>query len=184
MPPNWFIGLPAAAGEWLEPLLASAPPGLRAFAPTDLHVTVAFLGPCGEAAARRAWACPSEGGPFEVTLAGMKALGDPRNPSALTVLLGEGHDPVAEAIGRWRGPMLRAAEARPERRPPLPHCTVARLGRRASERERRAALAWARDLPPIGARLSLDRLALFTWSEHRSAGQFRIVEARPLGAPR
>ena len=107
-------------------------------------------------------------------------MGKPRQYSALALELEAGRGAVADAIGRWRGPMFKAADARPERRPPLPHCTVCRPSRRASEAERQAGLDWARGVAPLGVPLRLDRLTLYTWAENRHAGLFRAVEERAL----
>lgn len=181
MPANWFIALPVRDTGWLTGLLEGCPRGQRRFLASDLHITVAFLGACGEDGARRAWACSSSGGPFSVTLGGLRAMGDPRRYSALSLELDQGRAEVAEAIGRWRGPMFEAAGARPERRPPLPHCTVCRPSRRASERERAAGLGWARGVAALTVPLVLDRVALYTWAEDRKTGLFRVVEERGIG---
>jgi len=52
---NWFIALvlPGEAG-WNRSV-PSLPEGVLILSVQDLHVTVAFLGSCGEAAALRAW---------------------------------------------------------------------------------------------------------------------------------
>lgn len=53
-PANWFIGVavPPEAG-WID-AAHDLPEGVRRFHPLDLHITVAFLGPCGAAKAHRA----------------------------------------------------------------------------------------------------------------------------------
>ena len=177
--PNWFIGLPVPAEPWFSGLVT--PRDLRRFAPADLHLTVAFLGGCTPQQAHAAWACPTPGGPFTVQLAGIAPMGNPRRPSALAVLLDDPAE-VAGHIGRWRQPMWRAAGARPDTRPPKPHCTVARPRRKATDAERAAAVRWARSVPPLGTRLHLDRIALYTWSDDRRASLFRIVDERVLSS--
>jgi 2'-5' RNA ligase len=174
---NWFIGLPIAATPWLAGVIADAPPGLRLFHPDDVHITVAFLGRAGEVAAGRAFdLVEAPAAPIQVTLGGLKAFGNPRRPSALSVVLAEGHDEVAALIGRLRDPLIAAAGARPEARVPSPHITIARPAMRAGPAERRAAVAWAEGKPPVSARLTIDRIALYAWSEDRKLRQFRSVK--------
>jgi 2'-5' RNA ligase len=179
--PNWFIALPVADAGWLRPLLDGAPDGLRRFHPADLHLTVAFLGGCGADAAEAAWEVAA-GLPlprFEVTLGGVEPMGRPKRPSAYSLVLAEGREAVAAYMGAHRGALLAAAGARPDTRPPLPHITVGRPPFKADAEARRALQAWADGAPPVGARLRLDRLALYTWSDDRKARQFRIVSERP-----
>jgi len=180
MKPNWFVGLPVAAERWLSRLVADAPDFLRLFHPADLHATVAFLGPCGAERAQLAWQqlAGVELTSFVVTLGGLKALGNPRRPSALAVVVRDGFDQAAALIGALRGPMVAAAGARADTRPPLPHITVARIGRKASGRQRRDALAWVEAKAPIGAEVTLDRIGLYTWAEDRRLRQFRAIEER------
>ena len=45
MTPNWFVAWPVSgAEEWIASLEAQSPGGLNFLAPSDLHVTLAFLG--------------------------------------------------------------------------------------------------------------------------------------------
>ncbi len=181
MRPNWFVGLPVAAGAWFD-ALPPPPAEVRLFAATDLHATVAFLGAVEESAARRAFALavtwPT--GPLDVQLAGLRALGNRRKPSALSVMLGDGAEAVADGISAVRDEMLTTAGARPDRRPPLPHVTLARIARRADAGQRRAALAWAEAVDLGAPAVRLDRIALYTWSVDRRARLFDLVEALPL----
>jgi hypothetical protein len=48
MQPNWFVGFPLKAGPWFTGLVADVPSGIRVLHPQDLHLTVAFLGACGQ----------------------------------------------------------------------------------------------------------------------------------------
>jgi len=180
---NWFIGLPVPPGRWFERLVASAPADLRRFHPGDLHATVAFLGRCGEARARAAWATLADHprGPFVVTLDRLEPFGSRARPSAWSVTFAAGRDELAASIGAWRGPMWEAAGGRPDDRPPLPHVTVLRPRRDASAEARRRALAFAEALPPLGVELRLERLALYAWSDDRRERLFRVVSERGLG---
>jgi 2'-5' RNA ligase len=184
MKANWFIALPVDAGRWLAPLVRTAPAQVRVFHPEDVHITVAFLGQVAAEAASRAWATVLgySSSPIELSLGGLRAMGNPRRPSALSVLVESGNDRVAALIATLRAPACAAADARPDDRPPLPHITIARPSRSASAEELRTAVEWARAQPSVGAKVVLDRLVLFTWATDRRERQFRIVERKPLAS--
>lgn len=186
MKPNWFVALPVDAGRWLAPLTRTAPPRVRVFHPDDVHLTVAFLGPVDEPAARRAWAVAEQAAarPFPVRLGGLVALGNPRRPSALSVVIEQGADDLVRFLAAVRDDVCRAAGAQLETRPPLPHVTVARPARDCADAERRTAIEWARSRPPVDASLVLDRIALFTWATDRRERQFRTVAERRWSEPR
>lgn len=181
---NWFVGLPVPAADWFAPLVAGAPSCVRLFHPDDVHITVAFLGRAGEERALRAWEVVRDlrCEPIEVTLAELKGFGSSRRPSALSVTIAEGHDEVAALIARLRGPMIEAAGARPDDRPPLPHLTIARPSRGATPAVRKEAVRWAESKGAVNARVVLDSIALFTWSEDRKERQFRAFRKRALRA--
>ncbi|HHH29547.1 MAG TPA: hypothetical protein ENK57_14535, partial [Polyangiaceae bacterium] len=152
--------MPVAPGDWLAPLLADAPAGLRRFHPDDLHMTVAFLGGCGRERAEAAFATASGHtlSAFAVTLDRLAPMGNPRRPSALSVLVARGHDEAATVMSLLRPAMWEAAGAKPDTRPAKPHITVARPPRKAGAKERPAAVEWATSKPPIGEVLTIDRL--------------------------
>ena len=181
MPPNWFIGLPVVETDWLDGVLESAPAALRRYRPTDLHATVAFLGPCGELRAWDAWevAKATDFPGFSGTMRGLKGMGNPRRPSAFAVLVDS--PPLADWVGAVRDAMLRAAGAQLDPRPPLPHVTVARPGHKSNGRALREGLAWAEAVEPLEREIRLDHLALFTWTDDRSRGYFRVVDERSPG---
>jgi 2'-5' RNA ligase len=176
--PNWFIALPVDASGWLEPLQATAPRTLRRFHPEDVHLTLAFLGPCGEEKAAWALAGALPLPAFTVTLAGVACMGNPRKPSAFSAELDKGHDEVASYLGAHRDALLLAAGAPLDHRPPLPHITVGRPPRSCTSQERAELVAWARRVPPLGAQARLDKLALYTWSDDRAERQFQVVAYR------
>lgn len=156
------------------------------FAAEDLHMTVAFLGAVEPSEARAAWAeatrlAPAVGRPLEGGFVRVEPLGNPRRPSALSALVGDGAEPLSELIQALQAPLLAAAGAPPETRVPLPHVTLARVQRRASPSERREALRWAEALDISALRFSISELALYTWAEDRRERLFRVVERLPLG---
>jgi len=177
--------MPVPAGDWFAPVVSDAPSSLRLFHPDDLHMTVAFLGGCGaeRAAAAFATARPHQSSSFAITLDRLAPMGNPRRPSALSVLLADGHDAAVAVIDALRSAMWEAAGAEPDTRPAKPHITVARPPRKASASERRAAVDWATSKPAIGETLTIDRLCLYTWSDDRRHRQFRVVDQLPLSAP-
>ena len=181
MKPNWFIALPVSAGRWFSPLVASTPLGIRRFHPEDLHVTVAFLGACGPERAQQAWQCIAERRhePVTARFGTLRPMGPQKRPSAYSLTFTEGRDALA-AIVSWRDDALAAAGARPDRRPPLPHVTVARPPRRAGQAARQAGAAWMAQARPDSTRVQLDRIALYTWSTDRKQRLFQMIAQRPL----
>ncbi len=182
---NWFLALPIEADPWFEAKVVGAPHGTRVFAPGDLHVTLAFLGAVTEAAAQRAWQALSwKAGAIEATLGAVVGMGAPRRPSAYSALFEDGRAAVEAGIAGCRDAAYAAAGAQPDTRPVKAHVTVARPGRNASQSERDAGLRWAEGLNLRGTAVRLDRVALFTWSEDRQRGLFRIVAERPTARDR
>lgn len=174
MQPNWFIAWPVvvdAAFQMPEP-----PAAVRIFHPDDRHVTAAFLGACSEAAAVAAFETarhvkgPITAGTFGAT----KPLGKPTRPSAFSALVDEGHDALEAVMAAHRDDWLAAVGRGSDPYDPLPHCTLARPLRRATDSERRTAIAWAERLPTAGVRFEVRPLALYTWAEDRREQLFRI----------
>jgi len=185
--PNWFLALPLpaeAAPVWLA-AAAAAPPQLRRFHPDDLHLTLAFLGPCEAEAALAAWGCLDGLGhpPIAVRAAGWRALGSPEAPSAYGLTLAEGHAELCGLLRGWGALALAAAGAPPERRPPLPHLTLLRPPRRQAADLRAPMAAWMATAPLPQPPVLLRHLALYTWAEDRCERLFRIVRNRTLVSP-
>jgi 2'-5' RNA ligase len=176
--PNWFVALRVAAPE-LPRALGVVPAGVRAFHADDLHATIAFLGPVSEEAARTGWDALSIAlAPRAVALGEVVPLGDERHPSALSALVHD--DAVTAAIASSRDAVWRAAGAHADDRPALAHVTVARIDRRASDRERASAIAWAKRLDLRNVPARIDEVALYGWSDDRRERLFRVVAARRL----
>jgi len=182
MRPNWFVGAVVPARAWLERALQSMPASCRGFAPDDVHLTIAFLGAIDPGSAGRLSPILEQidAAPFSITLGGLRALPSPRRVSALSLELGEGRKEAERLIAGWRGPLIDAVGARPDDRPPLPHITIARPIHRYGAEGRRAALAWADRFAPLNETLTVDRIALYTWSDDRRVRQFAIVEEHRL----
>jgi 2'-5' RNA ligase len=181
--PNFFVAFPFAHEAALRGL-PPPPPKVRVFPLFDLHLTLAFLGPCGEATARCAFDTvdPSTIEPFALTALQATLLGNPRKPTAIAREIGGADAPrLVETIGRLRGPALAATSAPPERRPPLPHLTIARIGRRASAHERERAEAWTAAITARPEVLGVDDVALYTRADDDPRHSYRIVERRRLG---
>lgn len=182
MTPNWFVGFPVDLGGY-HARLSSAPRRVRVFAPSDTHLTVAFFGHVDEARARDAFeACPEPTlPPTDLRFERYALLGAARAPSAIALVAGgDGATAVASCVARLRGPLLHAAGAPPDTRPPLPHVTVARLQRKATTEERRVARAWVDGLPLPSYPSRVLELALYTWAPDRASRLFEVVARRPL----
>jgi 2'-5' RNA ligase len=181
MPANWFIALPVTPGPWFD---LQPPDGVRLFGPSDLHLTVAFLGPVTESRARLAFehAQTFPLPPLGASLGEVECLGSKRRPSAFSALLRDGRAQVEEALGATREQMWNAAEARHDTRPPLAHITLARPTRKASSDQVQRGAHWARELDLGEAVVQLEQIALYTWSEDRAATLFQRVESLPLRA--
>ncbi len=178
--PNWFVGFPVDGA-----FLASLPPpprAVRLYHPDDVHLTLAFLGACGEEAARRSWGLleRAELAAAEISLGSVVPMGSARSYSALSALLERGRTELEASLGRLRDPLTEAASGRRERRPPQPHVTLARAQRMASDAERAAGIEWAAGLDLGGVSARLNRVALYTWTEIRRPRLFRIVEELEL----
>lgn len=184
--PNWFFGFPIDGAFVLG--LPELPGSFRRFHPDDVHMTVAFLGGCGEAAALAALAALEQqlrSAPvpaLEVSLGEVVPMGGPsrRLYSALSALLNDGREEAAACITALRDVLTDAALGRREQRPARPHVTLARPRRRATDADRSAGLEWASGLDLGDVRARVDRVALYTWAEVRRERLFRIVEERRL----
>jgi RNA 2',3'-cyclic 3'-phosphodiesterase len=185
MRPNWFLAFPIDGAFLLD--LPPPPAALRRFHPEDVHLTLAFLGGCGEDGARRALdaldQCLNVAPPraLDVTLGEVVPMGGSSHDySALSALLSEGRDAATATLTTYRDTLTEAASGRRDTRPAKPHITLARPKGRATVADRAAGLAWAATLELRAIPARLDRIALYTWNERRLERLFQIVEERPL----
>lgn len=175
---NWFVGFPFVTSDPLpEP-----PADFTRFHGDDLHVTLAFLGGCGEGAARAAWRATLEAVAAgllvrrRVTLGEVVPLGPTHRFSALSARLDEGRAEVEAAMTRTRDPICDAAGAARELRPALAHVTLARPARGASPERRNEGLAWAAALDLRAVRAELAQVALYARADPGAEARFRRIE--------
>lgn len=186
--PNFFFGFPLDGSFLLG--LPPLPPSFRRFHVEDVHMTLAFLGGCGEEAALRALAALDERlksspmPPMNVSLGEVVPMGGSRRAySALSALLEEGREEATACLTAHRNLLTETATGRKEKRPAKPHVTIARPRQRASDAQRAAGLEWATSVNLRGVSAELDRIALYTWSEDKGRRErlFRIMAERALG---
>ena len=177
MKPNWFVAFPVPASDWLETVLATLPATCRPFQPTDVHMTLAFLGAMDPAQKDDVIAAMNQikAAPFEVTLGQMLALPNPKRVSALSFALQDGKENAARLMGLHRDALYRAATARPDTRPPLPHITIARPIRKFKAEGQKDAREWAQQVKPPGLVILINQIALYTWADDRRFKQFKII---------
>jgi len=182
--PNWFFAFPIDGAFVFQ--LPALPRSFRRFHPDDVHLTLAFLGGCGEPAALRALAVLDERlalappSALDISLGEVVPMGSRRKYTALSALLDRGRQEATECLTTFRDALTEAATGRREKRPAKPHVTLLRPRSQATDADREAGLGWAKtvDLRHVSARL--DRIALYTWSEVRRDRYFQIVSERPL----
>ncbi len=181
---NWFVGLPlpVADGNWYRDLLRLGPPELRFFQPDDIHMTIAFLG-------RMSLACKPDvidvltslrAESFHVSLGRLRALPSEQHITALAFELERGAETARRLIADWRPSLYRAANARADSRPPLPHITIARPLRRSGRAGQRVAQLWSRSLTGPPEIFSLTRVNLYCWAADRRSRLFQVVHSRAL----
>ncbi len=147
------LELPGAASEalarWGE-LTAAERPALRLVRGEGLHVTLCFLGSHGiDEVPRIGEACRAAGGQGPVELSfGRAVCLPPRRPRVLAVALDDSGGALGTIQAKLAAALVAAGAYEPERRPFLPHVTVARVragaGRiRADELPAPPALAFA-----------------------------------------
>ena len=175
------LPLPPAAQRELAarcaPLLAAAQ-ALRPVAPAGYHVTVHFFGSlAGGDLARARELCRqailAAMVPLRCQFAGLGQLPPRGQVRVVHAVVGAGAGPVIDFLTRMRG-LVAAAGFPVDRRPPLPHVTVARV-RRGRNGMARTALAWS------GAPFLLDQLVLFESHLGRAGARYEPLATQRLG---
>jgi 2'-5' RNA ligase len=184
--PNWFFAFPLDGSFVTD--LPEPPKALRRFHPADVHMTLAFLGGCGEAAALGALATFDQrlaAGPLpvlDVSLGPVVPLGRSKSGyTTLSALLARGRAEATAWLTAERDALHDAAKVPRTKRPAKPHVSLARVRGRANAESREAGLAWAAALELGAIRARLDRVALYTWNDVRREQLFKIVAERRLG---
>jgi RNA 2',3'-cyclic 3'-phosphodiesterase len=185
--PNWFFAFPVDGAFVLG--LPSPPKSFRRFHPEDVHLTLAFLGACGEERSMKALdaldalaakAPNREPRRIPYSLAEVTPMGSRRHYSALSAMLADGREETEAYIASLRDVLTETATGRREERKPKAHVTIARPRRRATDPQREEGLEWAQNLDLRAVRGVLDRIALYTWDETRRERLFRIVAERRI----
>jgi len=181
MQPNWFVGVPVTVPD-LQTLLQGLPESCRAFNVHDLHMTVAFLGPMHPNCQQAVQAVMTEvdSPAFDCSFGKGLALPNEERVSALCLDLALGRSEAIEMIQLWRPRLLRAAQAKPDHRLPLPHVTLARPVRKFGQLARSVGKDWVQRMDVPAWKIHCDRLVLYTWSENRQERLFKEVFEHPL----
>lgn len=180
---HWFLALVVPEGERLLAATSNLPPGMRCFSPSDLHITVGFLGCCGIERAMAAWQAMGSRRHAAIAIrpGGWRPMGAARRPSAYALTLASGHNTTAALIEGWRGEALAAAELPPEPRPALPHITLVRPCRHKRSQQpigtAEVMARWLSAAPIPRARLLLREIALYGWAMEREQ---RLVRNQQL----
>ncbi|CAM2008451.1 2'-5' RNA ligase family protein [Acanthopleuribacter pedis] len=182
MKANWFAAFPIDAGTWYAPLTATCPDTCRPFAPSDLHLTLAFFGHLTEAAVEAVQkhlsqlSIPAMGFQFDHVV----LLPQATRFSAMCLGLGRGGATVAAQMETHRDALLATAGLPPENRAALPHVTFARPIRKFKQQAQQDGADWSRALVVPDKEIQVKELALYTWSADRQKTKFRIVARFPL----
>lgn len=173
------IDLPEDVARRLARIVAAPPPGVRPTRPAQMHLTLHFLGDVAEETMPdlRGRLAQVRGTPFAIDLTGIGRFPPRGRPTVLWAgidlepALADLHGRIGDAVARSGIPV--------ERRPYVPHVTLARL-------TPRAAPSWADERIEQGRALAIrglpvDRFVLYS-SVPADGGTEHVVEAvYPLG---
>ncbi len=168
------LDLPAEVCSVLAALgsaAAAQDPALRAVPPASLHVTLCFLGACAQGESQAIARAVRETAAPVPSLVLESAVWLPRRrPSVLAVGLTDPLGSLAALQERLTGALTRGGWYASERRPFLPHVTVARVRRGASPR---------RALPPRptpAGSFAGAAVALYVARLHPSGARYEALE--------
>lgn len=175
---NYFVAIPIPAPAGLDECLSGAPSRLSRFHADDLHCTVAFLGPADPLVlpAVAAEVDAIRPPPVNLRFGRLVALPGHRRFSALSFELDLGRRELAELIAAHRDRLIEIGRGRPDRRPPLPHVTVARPPRHLRPDERQQILAWLPEVVPPTSEVAAAGPVLLRSRAH-DGRRFEVVDA-------
>ena len=181
LPPNFFVGfpvgLPFSVRSWLKAISQEAPEFLKMFAESDLHITLAFLGPLEPQQVIRVLEEVSriQMVPFQARFGCMCMLPSPGRCSALSLKFLEGREKLEEFMQNWGKKIVEAVGKEPDSRPPLPHMTLARPRRWTAEIKEKTIL-WMNELVMPQELVDIGSPVLFTRSEDRRRRLFMRID--------
>lgn len=153
--------------------------GARWIAPSDLHVTLRFLGDVDGTVAEELHALLPGARPraaFAVTLDALASFGGDKPRAIIATIQPDG--PLVELQAEHER-IAREAGAEPERRKFTPHVTLGRLRREASAADVASYLAECGLFAPL--RFTVERVALFSARDSTGGGPYVVEAAYPLG---
>ena len=189
---NWFVAFKIDHGSWFKEMLPHLPEGLKFFHPDDLHMTIAFFGNFDEKLKSGVIDTIKDFlfEPVTMKSRGIIVLPSPRRFSAICLdfqlpskkkidskLEYPSNSQIEEvyfkqnqfhkSINIWKNIAYKAANVPADTRPFLPHVTIARPPRDISALHREKLLGELKKIPPMEITISLETIALYTWSDHR-----------------
>lgn len=178
--PRLFTGLeiPPDIAEGLS-AVQNGLRGARWIAPSDMHVTLRFLGDVDGNVAEALDALLQDARPrgaFEVTLDALASFGGDK-PRAIIAAVHP--DPALIELQAEHERIAREAGADPERRRFTPHVTLGRLRREATAPDVALYLAERGLFLPL--RFVATRVALFSARDSTGGGPYLVEAAYPLG---
>ena len=144
---NFFVGFPVLPPMPTPDAWCPAPPVfLRFIEPADLHLTAAFFGRLTAErviSVSQALTTLATTPPARLQTGRLLLLPSARQPSVACLAIADGGDALANLTELLRVPLCLAAGVTPDKRPALPHLTLARLPRRVSRTELDDLKRWA-----------------------------------------
>lgn len=165
MQPNWFVALEVVPTSPLE----FPPPaaGIRLLHPADYHITVAFFGsmPTDPTTALEDY-LPQLSSEAPLQTIAHCAMLLPRVDWASVIALGFEDAHLHAFIAKWRDQLRTAVGLPPERRPILPHLTVARMKPTRHQQQLQERKRWMETLvQQLPHPFRFTAIGLYTWRE-------------------
>lgn len=183
---NYFVGIAPSSTKWLSKSVASLPPKCRILDPSDLHITVAFLGRIESSAIIDSLKqyidnIPTFPIPHTYNLAEPHAYPQLSRMTAIGYKVGRNYNLIQDFIFVHRRKFYEIAAQNNDthhfsRRIPTPHMTIARQpldseGAETMEYVKRKMREWVENQngechAPINDDLLFHEIALYCWSDH------------------